>query len=157
MTLPERDAELELYRRAARGALAGWRDGVAELPRAVEHAEAVALRRASGAVHLADELLVYLHALADAVRRSPHVELGPSPRGALSLLEAARGWALLQERGYVVPDDLRHLLVPCWGHRILLMAEAELEGRTPRSVLEEALAGVPAPQVGEGGTGRAGR
>jgi MoxR-like ATPase len=155
MTLPERDSELELYRRASRGTLAGWRDSAAELPRVVEHAEAVALRRASGTVHVADELLVYLQALADAVRRSPHVELGPSPRGALSLLEAARAWALLRERAFVVPDDLKHMLVPCWGHRVLLMAEAELEGRTARSVLEEAAASVPAPKVGEAEAGAA--
>jgi MoxR-like ATPase len=143
---PAAAAELELYRRAARGQLAGWRGVAAELAPVVSAEQRGALRLASGVVHVREELLAYLLALADAVRRSPHVELGPSPRGALALLEAARAWALLQEREFVVPDDLKRLLVPCWGHRVLLVAEAELEGRTARVVLEEAAAGVATPQ-----------
>jgi len=142
---PPRDAELELYRRAVAGTLAGWRHDAGDIEVVVGAAEASALRVASGSVHVAAELLAYLLALAEAVRRSPHVELGPSPRGALSLLEAARAWALLRERDYVVPDDLKRMLVPCWGHRLLLVAEAELEGRTPRGLLEEVAATVEAP------------
>ncbi|HXT49551.1 MAG TPA: AAA family ATPase [Thermoanaerobaculia bacterium] len=151
MTAPPREAELELYRRAVGGSLAGWRNDALEIPAAVSGAEAAALRAASASVHVAGELLAYLLALAEAVRRSPHVELGPSPRGALSLLEAARAWALLQERDFVVPDDLKRMLVPCWGHRMLLVAEAELEGRTARGVLEEVAAAVEAPHGGAGG------
>ena len=137
MTAPPREAELELYRRAVGGSLAGWRNDTLEIEAAVSAAEAAALRAASASVHVAGELLAYLLSLAEAVRRSPHVELGPSPRGALSLLEAARAWALLQDRDYLVPDDLKRMLVPCWAHRMLLVAEAELEGRTARGVLEE--------------------
>ena len=146
---PPRDAELELYRRAVAGELAGWRDDAIELQPVVSAAEAAALRNASSGVHVAAELLGYLLSLAEAVRCSPHVELGPSPRGALSLLEAARAWALLQDRDYLLPDDLKRMLVPCWAHRLLLVAEAELEGRTPRGVLEEVAAAVEVPRVSE--------
>ncbi|HEV8632316.1 MAG TPA: MoxR family ATPase [Thermoanaerobaculia bacterium] len=143
---PPREAELELYRRAVGGTLAGWRSDVPDPEPAVSAAEATALRAGSGSVHVAEELLAYLLTLAEAVRRSPHVELGPSPRGALSLLEAARAWALLNERDYVLPDDLKRMLVPCWSHRLLLVAEAELEGRTPRAALEEVAAAVEVPR-----------
>jgi MoxR-like ATPase len=145
MVPPAREAELELYRRAVGGSLAGWRNDAVEVEPAVSAAEALSLRMASGSVHVAPELLSYLLALAEAARRSPHVELGPSPRGALSLLEAARSWALLQDRDYVVPDDVKRMLVPCWGHRLLLVAEAELEGRTPKGVLDEVAASVEVP------------
>ena len=148
MVPPPRAAELELYRRAVAGSLAGWRNGSIDVAAAVDGAQAGALRSASGSVHVAPELLSYLLTLAEAVRRSPHVELGPSPRGALSLLEAARSWALLQDRDYVVPDDLKRMLVPCWAHRLLVVAEAELEGRTPRGVLEEVAAAVEVPRGG---------
>ena len=145
MGLPEPARELEIYARAAAGTLAGW--STPELPAAVlEPDEARALRRASGRAHVAPELLEYLQRLATAVRRSADVELGPSPRGVLSLLEAARAWALLGGRAFVTPDDLKELLVPCWAHRLVLAAESELEGRSTRQVLETAARSVDVPR-----------
>jgi MoxR-like ATPase len=146
MELPNAEAELELYRRAASGGLAGWRrdDPVVACCLSVE--EARELRFASGSVGVADELLSYLLELAAAVRNSPHVDLGPSPRGALSLLEAARAAAVLAGRDYVRPDDFKDLLGPGWGHRLVLAAESELEGQTASSVLAEAAARVPVPR-----------
>jgi MoxR-like ATPase len=150
MGLPAPEAELELYRRAVAGTLP---DLAGELPAPVlAPGEALALRHASRHVHVSGELLGYLAGLADAVRRSPQVELGVSPRGALALLEAARAGALLEGRDFLVPDDLKRLLLPCWGHRVLLTAESELEGFGPRQVLEQAAAGVPVPH----GAGREG-
>ena len=132
---PAPEAELELYRRASRGDLEGWRRDTLTVEAVLSPEEGAAMRAASGDVHVAEELLSYLLELAEAVRSSPHVELGPSPRGALSLLEASRAAAALGGRDYVRPDDLRDLLEPCWAHRLLLVAESELEGQTPASVL----------------------
>ena len=143
MGLPAPAAELDLYRRAVAGELADWSR---EPPAAVlAPGEAGALRRASRRVHVEDALLSYLAQLADQVRRSPQVELGVSPRAALALLEAGRAAALLEGREFLIPDDLKRLLVPCWGHRILLTPESELEGFTVRRVLEGVAAAVPVP------------
>jgi MoxR-like ATPase len=108
--------------------------------------EARGLRTAARSVHVAPELLPYLADLAAAVRRSPHVELGVSPRGGLSLLEVARAAALLAGRDFVLPDDVKRFLVPCWGHRILVKAESELEGQTPSRILEGVAASVEVPR-----------
>jgi MoxR-like ATPase len=145
MGVPEEAAEIELYRRAVTGALSGWSGG--RLPDPIlTAAEAQALRAASRSVHVAPELMPYLVALAGAVRRSPHVELGVSPRGGLSLLETARAGALLAGRDFVLPDDIKRFLVPCWGHRIIVRAESELEGQTPAQVLIEAVNSVEVPR-----------
>jgi MoxR-like ATPase len=146
MTLPSPEAEREIYRRAVQGDLPGW-SRTAPGPSVVAAAEARTLRTASRGVRVVGELLDYLYELASAVRRSPHVELAVSPRGALSLLEAARGLALVSGRDFVLPDDLKRLLVPCWGHRLILSAEAELEGNTAESVLAEAGRTVPVPHI----------
>jgi MoxR-like ATPase len=136
LSLPRPEDELEIFRRAAQGSLAGWTEK-APLPAAVmSPEEAVGLRGAARQVHVEEDLLGYLAALAQAVRRSPQVELGPSSRGALALLETARGGALVAGRDFVSPDDFKRFLQPCWGHRLLLTAEAELEGHTARAVLE---------------------
>jgi MoxR-like ATPase len=145
MRLPEEAAEVELYRRAVSGELGGWAGG--RLPDPIlAPTEAQALRGASRTVHVAPELMPYLVSLAGAVRRSPHVELGVSPRGGLSLLETARAGALLAGRDFVLPDDIKRFLVPCWGHRIIVRAESELEGQTAAQVLLEAVNTVEVPR-----------
>jgi MoxR-like ATPase len=153
MGLPDADSEIALYRLALGEDLSRF---VPAAPAAggIDPATARALRGAARSTHVAPELLGYLRELAEAVRRSPHVELGPSPRAALALLEAARAAPLLDRRSFVVPDDLQNLLVPCWAHRILLTAEAELEGLDAATVLEQARTAVPVPRApGGGGTG----
>jgi MoxR-like ATPase len=143
MGLPAPEAELDLYRKAVAGDLVDWGGS---LPGAVlRPGEAPALRRAARRVHVADELLVYLGQLADGVRRAPQLDLPVSPRAALGLLEAGRAGALLEGRDFLVPDDLKRMLVPCWAHRVILTPESELEGFTPRRILETVAAAVPVP------------
>jgi MoxR-like ATPase len=145
MGLPDEAAEIELYRRAVGGQLGGWSDTRLPDP-VVPPAQASALRTASRTVHVAPELLPYLAALAAAVRLSPHVELGVSPRGSLSLLETARAAALLAGRDFVLPDDIKRFVVPCWGHRIIVKAESELEGQTAAALLLQAVGLVEVPR-----------
>ncbi|MEM7482653.1 MAG: MoxR family ATPase [Acidobacteriota bacterium] len=146
LEMPVRDAELEIYRRFLAGTLNPATDAEAgKAPGVVTPATATALRRAAAEVHVAEELLDYLQRLAEAVRRSPHLELGISPRGALALLGAARSAALIEGRDFVLPDDLKRFLSACWGHRVLLSAESELEGHTVDSVLAGIVEAVEVP------------
>ncbi len=142
IALPEPEAELDLYRLSLSEDLGDFQ----ARSRAVSPETAEELRSASRRVHVSDELLGYLQALARAVRDSSFVELGVSPRGALALLEAARAAPLLERRDFVIPDDFQKLAAPCWSHRILLTAEAELEGVTPARVIEQAISAVPVPR-----------
>jgi MoxR-like ATPase len=146
--LPDAAAEMEIYRRAAKQELAGWAGREVQGAAVLGAADAQALRVASHRVHVTDELLDYLQKLAAAVRRSPHVELGVSPRGALAALQAGRAMALLAERDFLLPDDLKKVLVPAWAHRIILSAESELEGHSARSVVEDAARTVEVPHQG---------
>jgi MoxR-like ATPase len=78
------------------------------------------IRQAGAAVHASDNLLDYLQRLVAYTRESPEFAVGLSPRGALALLDCARTWAVMHNRGHVVPEDLQmvlpsvasHLLVP---------------------------------------------
>jgi MoxR-like ATPase len=71
------------------------------------------------------------------------VALGASPRAALQLLHAAKARALLGGRDFVLPDDVKHLARSVLAHRVLMSADAELEGLGPDAVVKEALDRVP--------------
>jgi len=138
------EAGLAMLERAARGELAGWGRPRTAGP-VLEPGEAAALRRASRSLHVAPEILDYIQRLAAAVEASPHVALGPSPRALLALMETGRAMALLGGRTFVLPDDVKEALEPCWAHRLLLEPESELEGIGPAGLLREVAAAVEVP------------
>ena len=70
--------------------------------------------------------------LVAASRRHPDLRLGASPRATLQLVRAAKASAALDDRDYVIPDDVRALAVPVLAHRLLLTAEAQIARRTTR-------------------------
>ena len=68
----------------------------------------------------ADPAIVdYLMAVVERTRTSPRIRMGVSPRGAIALYRAARAFALTQGRNWLVPDDVRDLVIPCFAHRIV--------------------------------------
>lgn len=69
-------------------------------------------------IHVADALLDYVQALAAASRGHPELAWGLSTRGILALLQAARGWALLEGRDHVLPEDVQAVWIPVTGHRL---------------------------------------
>ena len=97
------------------------------------------------AVYVAEAIKGYAVDLAETTRRSPDIRLGASPRAALHLLRAAKAWAALDGRDYVVPDDLQFLLTPVFAHRLLLTADAHIAGRGADDLLRRAVAATPIP------------
>ncbi|WGL18485.1 AAA family ATPase [Microbulbifer bruguierae] len=71
-----------------------------------------------GQVKASDSLLDYLERLVLHSRQSPECPVGLSPRGALALLHAARAWALIHNRGHLLPEDLQAVLPAVAGHRL---------------------------------------
>jgi MoxR-like ATPase len=96
-------------------------------------------------IYVHPALLVYISRLVRGVRDHPHVNAGPSPRGALSLLRLSRAHAYLQGRGFVTPDDVKIFVEDALAHRILLDVERALEGREERAVVREVLDKTEAP------------
>ena len=96
-------------------------------------------------VHVAAGLRRYAIELVGATRGSPDLRLGASPRATLHLLRAARAYAALDDRDYVVPDDLQELAVPVLAHRLLPTAEAQVARRMPADVVADLVEHVPVP------------
>jgi MoxR-like ATPase len=103
----------------------------------------VSLQELATRVHIEAELLQYILGLVTFTRTHKRIFLGASPRAGLNLLYAAKAWALLAGRDYVLPDDVKALAPHVLSHRILLTPEAELEGVSPGKIVHEALERVP--------------
>ena len=101
------------------------------------------LQARAGEIFVEEEVYAYAVGLVGYTRNHPRVALGASPRASLGLVLAARGAALLAARSYVLPDDVRKLAMPVLAHRLILTAEAEAEGVTRESIIDDALAHVP--------------
>ncbi len=89
----------------------------------------------------------YIALLAASTRTHADVTLGISPRGALALMLASKAWALLENRDYVIPDDVQRMIHPVFSHRLLLKPEARLKKRTARDVIQAVLSLVTVPRA----------
>ena len=91
----------------------------------------------------------YATALCEATRTAPLVQLGVSPRGVLALVRMARASAILGERDYVIPEDIRDVYKDVCAHRLILRSQARIEGISAEEILDELLETVPAPALGQ--------
>ena len=108
--------------------------------------KAIALQGRVDRVHADPSLVDYLMALVRRTREDPRVRMGVSPRGAIALFRAARAHALVDGRTFLVPDDIRSLLVPCLAHRIVPAGGGAAPGHEEgAALLEDLLDGVPVP------------
>jgi MoxR-like ATPase len=112
--------------------------------------DAAELRKLCGIVHhvhVSEAVQRYAVSLTAATRESPDLLLGASPRATLHLVRAAKAYAALHQRDYVLPDDVRALVQPVIAHRLLPSAEAAVGGRGTRDILEGIVAQVPVPEI----------
>jgi MoxR-like ATPase len=90
-------------------------------------------------VHVDESLEAYILNLVQATRTHADLALGASPRGSLALYKTSQALAALQNRAYVIPDDIKKLAFLTLAHRLILKPESQLRGRTSLSVLAEIL------------------
>ncbi len=77
-------------------------------------------------IKVSDSLVDYVHRLVSYTRLSDDVAVGLSPRGAMALIKAARTWAFMQERSYVVPEDVQYLFSAVVAHRLIPKASTQV-------------------------------
>lgn len=98
------------------------------------------------AVTVEEALFGYIVQVVRRTRDWPSLSLGASPRAAVSLMAVSKGFAAMDGRDYVIPDDVKAATRPVLRHRIMLRPEADLEGITPDQILEEVLRAVEVPK-----------
>ena len=95
--------------------------------------------------HVDDGILDYVQDLADATRNDPDTSMGVSTRGAIAMVRACRVWAAAHGRNFVIPDDVKELVVPVWTHRIIMSPTATFGGSSAEKVIARVLGTVPSP------------
>jgi len=103
----------------------------------VDGGELIELGQEVSQVHIDDSLESYILSLVHATRTHPDLSLGASPRGSLALYKTSQALAALQNRDYVIPDDIKKLIPLTLAHRLILKPESQLRGRTTLSVLND--------------------
>ena len=139
--LSEQDEASMLRRRLERGTPEATVNEVADTD------QLLAMQAAVEQVSVHDDVLRYVVSLAAATRSHPQVVVGASPRAELDLVQLARARAALTGRDYVLPEDVKALAVPAFGHRITLRPEMWVRSMHGSDVVEQLLARLPVPRA----------
>ena len=107
--------------------------------------DVVRLQEAAKDVYVDGLVREYIVGLSEATRNHEDVALGASPRASLGMFRMARAYALVQNRDYVVPDDVQALAYGVMGHRIILSPAARMRRLQSREVVDRLLDSVPIP------------
>jgi MoxR-like ATPase len=138
---PDREAEREILRNA---------DGVhgEVLPAVLSAEELLDLQRRASKIGVDETLVDYMLAIVERTRTHESLALGVSPRGAQALYRATQALAMVEGRDYVIPDDVKRLVIPVFAHRIAINARASLAQRSAElseRILQEILTLVEVP------------
>ena len=98
-------------------------------------------------VHASEAIERYIVSLTTATRQHPQVQIGASPRGSLALYQLARAHAMVQERDFVLPDDVKAMASAALAHRLLLKPELWVRGIQAEQVIRDILERTPIPKV----------
>jgi len=138
---PPREAELEILRNH-RTSLP-----IESVTAVTTEEEIRAMQIAVREVHVDPSVQGYILDIVGATRTVPTVQLGASPRGALSLMYASQARAAMQGREYVKPDDIKALAPSVLAHRLIVRPEQRVRGVTAETILAEILDRVSVPTV----------
>ena len=107
--------------------------------------EIIRLQQEVKKVYVSDGIRHYILEIIDRLRNHQDIQVGPSTRAGIALLRGSRSLALIHGREFVIPDDVKALIIPTLCHRLQMIAEAEMEDISPESIIKEVSSVVPVP------------
>jgi MoxR-like ATPase len=143
---PSCDEEVAVVVRATEGQ-AGDELPLASVKPVLDRAAVSTLQQLATCQRVEQQVVDYAVRLVRATREHAGLAVGSGSRGALALVRGARAVALIEGRGYVVPDDIKRIALPALRHRVALAPDALLEGRRINDLLSEVLESVAAPRL----------
>ncbi|WP_066503669.1 AAA family ATPase [Abyssisolibacter fermentans] len=126
-----------------------YNDPLLELSSVIDKEDIKAMQEDVKKVHVNSELYDYIVDIVTKTRNDANIRLGVSPRGSLALLRAAQARAYINNRNYVLPDDVKQLANPIFNHRIILTHEAKIRGITKEACIKSIINTVKIPVVNQ--------
>lgn len=105
------------------------------------------LQKTVEGVHVDDDVLGYIADIVQATRSQRQVELGASPRGSLAIFKLSRARAVIHGRDFVIPDDVKEVMMVALSHRLIMKTESWVKGTNPSQILDEILKTIPVPRT----------
>lgn len=139
MGYPDREAEREILRNSTNG------NANRTLEPVLDPEQVIHLQDETRRVHIDDVIADYMIEIVNRTRNHDEIQLGISPRGTAALARAAKARALVDQRDYVLPDDVKALVEPVFEHRLVLAPSAVRGEMNQATILREILDGVPVP------------
>jgi MoxR-like ATPase len=141
-SLEEEQSILKAYR----SGFAADRIQTAGLQQVINIEEILAIQKFLATITCDDKIIDYITGIVAATRGFSGIEVGASPRGSVSLFQTARIQALLNGRSFITPDDVKDMVLPVLRHRIIMEAEAEIEGATADDLLNQIVEKIEVPR-----------
>jgi MoxR-like ATPase len=136
---PSKDAEVDVLGRQQ------FKHPLDSLEQVVEVEELTTAQDAVKEIYTADSVKDYIVELVTRTRNHNEVYLGASPRGSLALYRASQARAAMENRTYVLPDDVKALALPALAHRVIMSPAARLRDLTADEVVQEIMDTLPVP------------
>jgi MoxR-like ATPase len=136
---PERDGEISMMERFRE------KDPLKNLKAVGNPAQITELQGTRKRIRVSFPVREYIADIVRATRKNEALRFGASPRGSLGLMRTGQALAAIRGRDFVLPDDIKHLVVPVLAHRLILTDQERLRGGTPQHLLEEILEQTPVP------------
>lgn len=142
---PEKDEEREIVlRHGHHSAMPDIR--AFDIKPAVTEKNLALARAITARIRLTDPLVDYIVDIIRATRQHPAIETGASTRAATMMASAARAYAAVSGRNFVIPDDIKGLAVPLLRHRLVMTPASDIEGITSEKALRSIVDQVEAPR-----------
>lgn len=97
-------------------------------------------------VLIEEKILNYIASIVVKTRTHPHLYLGGSPRASLAIMNAAKAFAAISGRDFVIPEDVKRAVTPVLRHRLIVSPEREMEGMTTEQVIDMIVQSVEIPR-----------
>ncbi|MGD2253226.1 MAG: MoxR family ATPase [Anaerolineales bacterium] len=136
---PEEEEEGEILTRFT------GEDPMESLASVITPKKVIELQKQRREIRVEDSLRAYVVNVARATRNHPEIDLGASPRATLGLYHMSQAWAAIQDRDYVIPDDVKEMAPHVLTHRLMMAPQAQLRGREAAELVSDIVSQVPVP------------